>query len=153
MSGGRTLRIPNLNWNTYGWRSKEWNKHSKLLLRIFYHSEAMHRPSIWLDKFEDLISYIMAHQDGLLVVTGDMNFCLLSVPGAPMQLYISLLDAFNINQVTDKPTRTNRTSRTLLNHIIINDSAKITPHGVIPCGIVSVCKHLGSLLSTKIKIY
>ena len=54
------------------------SKHSKLLLGNFYRSEAMHRPSVWLDKFEDLISYITTQWDGLLVRTGDMNFDLLT---------------------------------------------------------------------------
>lgn len=54
------------------------SKHSKLLLGNFYRSEAMHRPSVWLDKFEDLISYITTQWDGLLVLTGDMNFDLLT---------------------------------------------------------------------------
>ena len=69
------------------------NKHSKLLLGNFYRSEAMHRPSAWLDKFEDLISFITAQWVGLLVLTGDMNFDLLGVPDAPTQRYISLLDS------------------------------------------------------------
>ena len=67
------------------------NKHSKLLVGNFYRSEAMHRPSAWLDKFEDLISYITAQLDGPLVLTGDMNFDLLGVPDAPTRRYIPYL--------------------------------------------------------------
>ncbi|PFX20980.1 putative RNA-directed DNA polymerase from transposon BS [Stylophora pistillata] len=106
------------------------NKPSKLLLGNFYRSEAMHRPSAWLDKFEDLNGCIIAQWDGLLVLTGDMNFDLLGIPDAPRWRYISLLDTLNVKQIIDKRTRTTRSSRTLLDHIIINDPSKITSHGV-----------------------
>ena len=126
------------------------NKHSKLLLGNFYRSEAMHRPSVWLDKFEDLISYITTQWDGLLVLTGDMNFDLLGIADAPTRRYMSLLDTLNVKQVIDKPTRTTRTSRTLLDHIIINDLSKITSHGVIPCSIVS--DHDGPFACVNIRV-
>jgi len=50
----------------------------------------------WLDNFEDLISYITAQWDGLLVITGDMNFDLLGLPDAPTRQYISLFDTLNV---------------------------------------------------------
>ena len=87
------------------------NKHSKLLLGNFYRSEAMNRPSVWLDKFEDLISYITVQWDGLLVLTGDMNFDLLGVPDTPTRRF-SLLDTLNVKQVLTNLNNKNITNFT-----------------------------------------
>ena len=64
---------------------------------FLYRSEAMLTSSAWLDKFEDIMSYITAHWDGLVLITGDMNFDLLGIPDAPTRRYLSLLDLLGIS--------------------------------------------------------
>ena len=105
----------------------------------------MHKPSVWLEKSEDLLSYITAHWDGLLVLTGHLNFDLLGISDAPMRRYTTLLE-----QVIVKPTRVTRKSRTLLAHVIVNDVAKLTCHGVISCGIVN--DHDGPFACVNIRV-
>ena len=104
---------------------------------VLYRSQAVLTSSAWLDKFEDIMSYITAHWDGLVLITGDMNFDLLGIPDAPKRRYLSLLDTFSVKQVINQLTRITKNSRTLIDHFIVNDTLKVTATGVIPFAIVS----------------
>ena len=59
------------------------NKHSKLLLGTMYRSERMLTSTEWLERFENLLGYLTATWDGLIVVTGDINIDLLR-PNKPI---------------------------------------------------------------------
>ena len=114
------------------------NRNSRLLLGVMYRSERILTPNVWLEHLEDLLSHILVTWDGLIVLTGDMNIDLLSPSNnAITNRYQSLLDIFNLQQVVTLPTRVTKSSSSLIDHIITNNSSRISSTGVIPCSIVS----------------
>ena len=89
--------------------------------------------SIWLDKFDDSLSYSCSRWNNSIVICGDMNFDL-SKPDEPIQKrYPSLLSSPNLNQHVKKPTR----KTAILDHIITNSIEKVKNVNVIPCPEVS----------------
>ena len=103
------------------------NKHSKLLLGTMYRSERMLTSTEWLERFENLLGYLTATWDGLIVVTGDINIDLLR-PNKPItSQYQFILSSLNLHQHVHKPTRTTDKTSTLIDHIISNLPERI-PH-------------------------
>ena len=93
------------------------NKHSKLLLGVIYRSDLLMTASYWLESFEDLLSHITSTWDGMVVLTGDINFDLIGRPDSLVTRYSNTLDMFRLKQIVTKPTRVTRTSQTLIDHI------------------------------------
>ena len=113
------------------------NKHRKLLLGVIYSSDLLMTASYWLECFEDLLSHITSTWDGMVVLTGDINFDLIGRPDSLFTRYSNTLDMFGLEQIVTKPTRVTRTSRTLFDHFIINYPMGISAIDVIPTSIVS----------------
>ena len=93
------------------------NKHSKLLLGVIYRSDLMMTASHWRECFEDLLSHITSMWDGMVVLTGDINFNLIGHPDSLVTRYSNTINTFGLEQIVTKLTRVTRTSRTLINHI------------------------------------
>ena len=70
--------------------------------------------------------------DGMVVITGDINFDLIGRPDSLITRYM-----FGLEQIVTKPTRVTKTSRTLIDHIITNYPLRISAADVIPTSIVS----------------
>ena len=113
------------------------NRHSKILVGIFYRSTRILNTKDWFDHLESLLGYINTTWDGLLVITGDMNIDMLTPTNDITKEYQSLLDMFDLHQIINEPTRITRTSRTIIDHIVVNSPTNIAASGVIPCSIVS----------------
>ena len=92
--------------------------------------------SYWLECFEDLLSHITSTWDGMVILTGDINFDLIGRPDSLVTRYSNTLDMFGLEQIVTKPTRVTRTFRTLIDHIIINYPMRISATDVIPTSIV-----------------
>jgi len=73
----------------------------------------------------------------MVVLTGDINFDLISRPDSLVTRYSNSLDMFGLQQIVTKPTRVTRTSRTLIDHIITNYPMRISVTDVIPNSTVS----------------
>ena len=92
-----------------------------------YRSERMLTSTEWLERFENLLGYLTATWDGLIVVTGDINIDLLR-PNKPItSQYQYILSSLNLHQHVHKPTRTTDKTSTLIDHIISNLPERI-PH-------------------------
>ena len=92
-----------------------------------YRSERMLTSTEWLERFENLLGYLTATWDGLIVVTGDINIDLLR-PNKPItSQYQVILSSLNLHQHVHKPTRTTDKTSTLIDHIISNLPERI-PH-------------------------
>ena len=98
------------------------NKNSNLLLCIFYQPNFDNlAKSIWLNNFDDILSYTCSRWNNAIVICGDMNFDL-SKPDEPIQKrYLSILSSQNLNQHVKKPTR----KTAILDHVITNYIAKV----------------------------
>ena len=93
--------------------------------------------SYWLESFEDLLSHITSTWDGMVVLTGNMNFDLICRTDSLVTSYSNTLDMFGLKQIVTKPTKVTRTSRTLIDHINTNYPMRISATYVIPTSIVS----------------
>ena len=113
------------------------NRHSKTLVGIFYRSTRILNTRDWFDRMESLLGYINTTWSGVLVITGDMNIDMLTPTNAVTKEYQSLLEMFDLHQMIKEPTRTTRTSKTIIDHIVVNSPSSVTASGVIPCSIVS----------------
>ena len=110
------------------------NKNSNLLLGIYYQPDFDYlAKSVWLDKFDDILSYACSRWKNSIVICRDMNFDL-SKPDEPIQkCYLSILSSDNLNQHVKKPTR----KTAILDHIITNSIEKVKNVHVIPRSEVS----------------
>ena len=73
----------------------------------------------------------------MVVLTGDINFDLIGRPDSLLTRYSNTSDMFGLEQIVTKPTRVTGTSRTLVDHIIINYPMHISATDVIPTSIAS----------------
>ena len=112
------------------------NKHSKALIGIMYRSKLILSESDWLERIESLLGYLTMSWDGLLVVTGDVNIDIQKPSDNLTRNYQTLLEAFSLKQIVTKPTRVTRTSKTLIDDIVVNFPQNITYNDVIPCSMV-----------------
>ena len=86
---------------------------------------------------ENMLADLSTSWDGLLLITGDLNIDVLK-PNAPLtKQYTDFLSTFNLTQHVQKPTRVTPHSETLIDHIISNDSKRVTHADVLPCSNVS----------------
>ena len=109
------------------------NKNSNLLLGIFYQPNFDNlAKSIWLDKFDDILSYACSRWNNSIVICGDMNFDLSKSNETIQKRYVSILSSHNLNQHVKKPRKA-----AILDHIITNSIAKVKNVNVIPCPEVS----------------
>ena len=104
----------------------ERNKQSKALIGIMYRYKPILSESDWLQRVESLLGYLTMSWDGLLVVTGDVNIDMRKPSDNLTRKCQTLLEAFSLKQIVTKPTRVTRTSKTLIDHIVINFPQNIT---------------------------
>ena len=83
----------------------------------------------WLKKFEQFLANIYTTWNGVLIVTGDFIFNLLSHQNESTNRYKNILHTFSLQQHVTKPTRK---GKTLINHISSNISTKL-----IHCNVIS----------------
>lgn len=107
------------------------NRHSKLLLGVLNRPSCIQIFRTWLDKVENLLSYLIASWDGILMVTGGMNIDLLKPEEHQVKHYEDMLESFNLHQHIQHPTRITHTSKTLIDHIISNMPHRITHSDVL----------------------
>lgn len=96
------------------------NKYSKLLIGTIYRFELILGTKVWLDKFDDLLSTVMTSWDELLLVTGDINICLLDNKPNMSNIerqHRKILESSNLTQHITKPTRVTRTTKSLIHHV------------------------------------
>ena len=106
------------------------------LVGVIYRSDLLMTVSYWLECFEDLLSHITSTWDGMVILTGDINFDLIGRPDSLVTRYSNTLDMFGLEQIVTKPTRVTRTFRTLIDHIITNYPMRISATDVISTSIV-----------------
>ena len=94
---------------------------------------------------EDLLTDLTTSWNGLLILTGDFNIDLFQPDAELTKQYLDLLEIFNLSQHVKEGTRTTPISRTLIDHIISNDSKRVTHTGVLPCSNIS--DHDGHMLA------
>ena len=110
------------------------NKDSNLLLGIFYQPNLLNlAKSIWLDKFDDILSYACSRWNNSIVICGDINFDLSKLNQPIQKCYLSILSSHYLSQHIRKPTR----KIAILDRIITNSITKIKNVNVIPCPEVS----------------
>jgi exonuclease III len=126
------------------------NKHSKLLLGVFYRSTRILSTKAWFNKFESLLGHISGTWDSLLTIAGDMNIDLLNSDASNTKQYNDILQSFNLHQHVNKPTRITSSSRSLIDHIISSHPNRITHTDVLPCSIAS--DHDGSYACINIRV-
>ena len=80
--------------------------------------------SYWLVCFEDLLSHITSTWDGMVVLTGDINFDLIGCLDSLLTHCSNTLDMF---EIVMKLTRVTKTSRTLIDykHTHMKDMSRI----------------------------
>ena len=101
-----------------------------------YRSKLILSESDWLEHIESLLGYLTMSWDGLLVVTGDVNIDMQKPSNNLTRNYQTLLEAFSLKQIVTKPTRVTRTSKTLIDHIVVNFPQSITYTDIISCSMV-----------------
>ena len=74
--------------------------------------------------------------DGLLVETGDVNIDMRKPSNKKARKYQTLLEALSLKQIVTKPTRVTRTSKTLIDHVVVNFSQNINYTDIVPCSMV-----------------
>ena len=113
------------------------NKNSKALIGTIYRSESHMNYADWLQAFDALLGDISISWDGLLLITGDFNVNLFDQASSMTRQYANILDSFNLIQHVTKPTRTTKSSATLIDHIITNMPQCVTHTDVLPCPLIS----------------
>ena len=113
------------------------NKNSKALIGMIYRSESHINYAGWLQAFDALLGDITISRDGLLLITGDFNVNLLDQASSMTRQYANILDSFNLIQHVTKPTRTTKSSATLIDHIITNMPQCVMHTDVLPCPLIS----------------
>lgn len=113
------------------------SKNSQLLIGTIYRSESQMNYQDWLHAFDALLGDLTISWDGLLMITGDFNVNLLKQDLAMTKQYTDILDSFNLKQHVTKPTRTTKSSATLIDHIITNIPQCVTHTDVLPCPLIS----------------
>ena len=110
------------------------NKNSNLLLGTFYQPNFDNlTKTIWLDKFDDILSYACSRWNNSIVFCGDMNFDLSKRDEPIQKRYLSILASHNLNQHVKKPSP----KTTILDHIMTNSIAEVKHVNIIPCPEVS----------------
>lgn len=113
------------------------NKHSHLLMGTIYRSTRMLDTQHWMAQMESMLSDLSTSWDGLLLIIGDLNIDMLK-PNTPLtRQYTDLLSTNNLTQHVLKPTRVTPHSETLIDHIVSNDSKRVTHVDVLPRSNVS----------------
>ena len=107
----------------------------------------------WLECFEDLLSHITSTWDGMVVLSGDINFDLVGCADSLVTRYSNTLDMFGLEQIVTKLTRVTRISRTLIDHMITNYPMCISATDVIPTSIVSDHDALFSCINVRVNRY
>ena len=76
------------------------NKNSNLLFGIFYQSNFDNlAKSIWLDKFDDILSYACSRWNNSIVICGDMNFDFTNLNEPIQKRYLSILSSYSLSGV------------------------------------------------------
>ena len=88
--------------------------------------------STWTLELESIPEAITALPGNCLLV-GDFNSDLHEPDKAPQdgRTLLDLLDVYNLHNLIDSPTRTTKTSTSLLDLVITNNKSKITEFGVV----------------------
>ena len=100
--------------------------------------------------FETLLAHLTVSWDALLLLTWDTNIDMLKPSDSHTKQYQSILDAFGCHQHVTKPTRITRTSKTLIDHIVINNRRCITATDVIPGW--SISDHEGIFACVNVRV-
>lgn len=59
-----------------------------------------------------------------IYILGDFNICLLHKLSVLCKKYQNCLNRFNLKQIIDEPTRVTCTSKTLIDHVVVNSEKK-----------------------------
>lgn len=89
----------------------------------------------FFEYFEEQISKISPGCE--IYILGDFNIpvCLLHKLSVLYKKYQNCLNMFNLKQIIDEPTRVTCTSKTLIDHVVVNSEEKISQSGVLPIGL------------------
>ena len=109
-------------------------KLANILIGIVYQPSSVPREKIeWLDKLETILSQITLIHQGPIMITGDFNIDLLK-ESQERDIYLHLLETFNLVQHITKPTRK---SKTLIDHLITSVGIKLIAEDIVPCDEIS----------------
>ena len=85
----------------------------------------------WIVTFESLLSDLVIHWDGALLLNGDLNVNLQRPDIPTTKKYSDILKTMSLQQVVSKPTRNTQHSSTLIDHMITNIPNQVTHTDVI----------------------
>ena len=106
------------------------NKHSHVLIGIIYQSNfAIAQKKVWLDKFDRLLENVTSKWSSQIIITGDFNIDILKGQSDVTKIYLDLLQSHDLTQHVTKPTRK---GKSLIDHIITNNSTKIQICDILP---------------------
>ena len=109
------------------------NKNASYLMGTFYQPSSIAKEkTVWLEKFDKLISQIMSKWDGIVIITGDFNINLFEKT-IVAEKFRDILSSFDLSQHIDKPTRND----SLIDHVISNIPSKVIHQNVLPCDEIS----------------
>ena len=95
----------------------------------------------------DALFSIIEAEEKESIYLGDTNCYMLDLTNNDTKNLKKLLIKFNLAQLINSPTRTTTTSKTMIDHIITNESEAVSKSGVLACGIsdhdvVFMIKHM-----------
>lgn len=101
----------------------------KNILSVIYRPPGFASVNEFFEEFEYVISRNLLECDNF-VCLGDFNIDMLNVDGAHTQRFLSLLHAYNLNQVINEPTRIGRGNATLIDLILCSNTDFLLDSGV-----------------------
>jgi exonuclease III len=110
------------------------NKNSNILIGTLYQpSSNSNEKTLWLEKFDNLLSQVVPQHEGPIIITGDFNINLKKSTNVA-NAYVEILETYNLIQQVPKPTRH---GTALIDHIITNQMSKLIHADVVPCDEIS----------------
>ncbi|XP_057292292.1 uncharacterized protein LOC130614818 [Hydractinia symbiolongicarpus] len=109
-------------------------KRSNILLGTVYQPSSKPADKLsWLEKFDNLLSQIVAMNEGSIIITGDFNINL-NKSTVESRLYLDILETYNMSQQVSKSTRKDVA---MIDHIISDQSLKTIYEDIVYCGEIS----------------
>ena len=87
----------------------------------------------FFEYFEEQLNKIIPGCE--IYILGDFNICFMHKLSVLYKKYQNCLNMFNLKQIIDEPTRVTCSSKTLIDHIVVNSEEKISQSGVLPIGL------------------
>ncbi|CAC5366846.1 unnamed protein product [Mytilus coruscus] len=83
----------------------------------------------FVEKFENFLSQL--REDCEIILLGDLNICFKDQSGSLYKSLNELLKLFNLSQIIKEPTRITEFTASVIDHILCNNTEKISQSGVL----------------------